>query len=169
MISVAVVGPESTGKTTLTKSLSEHFKSVWVKEYARDFLSNLGREYDQSDLLSIASGQLKALNEGAKQANGLVLQDTDLLVIKIWSQFKYGNVNPWIELQHDMNLPDFYILTFFDIPYEEDPLRETPEKRAELFEIYESELKKLSVPYFVVKGSHQERLKDAIHSINSIL
>jgi len=169
MISVAVVGPESTGKTTLTQSLSEHFKAVWVKEYARNFLENLGRPYEQADLLSIAAGQLKSLNEEARNANGLLLQDTDLMVIKIWSHYKYGNVNPWIDMQLGMNLPDYYILTYYDIPYEEDPLREHPEKRAELFDIYESELKKLPVPYVVVQGSPEKRLNDAIHSINTIL
>ncbi len=169
MISVSVVGPESTGKTTLARSLSEHYNAVWVPEYARDYLTELPRPYDQSDLLSIASGQLKALNEGVKNANGLLLQDTDLMVIKIWSEVKYGSVNPWIQMQLEMNLPDFYLLTFYDIPYEEDPLRETPERRPELFDLYEAEVKKTGVPYQVVSGSHQDRLETAIRNINTIL
>ena len=99
MISVAVVGPESTGKTTLTQSLSAYYSAVWVQEYAREYLTDLDGPYDQSDLLSIAAGQIKSLNESAKKANGLLLQDTDLMVIKIWSEVKYGDVNPWIQMQ----------------------------------------------------------------------
>ena len=169
MITVSIVGPESTGKTTLTKSLSEHYKTTWVPEYAREYLTNLGRNYDQRDLLSIASGQLKSFNESAKTANNLLLQDTDLLVVKIWSAVKYGNVNPWINMQFEMNLPDFYILTFYDIPYEEDPLRESPERRPELFDIYEEEVKKTGVPYEVVQGKPADRLDSAIRNINTIL
>ena len=169
MISVAVVGPESTGKTTLTKSLSEHYRATWVPEYSREYLTKLERPYDQSDLLSIASGHLKSTREAIKRANGLLLLDTDLMVIKIWSVVKYGTVNPWIEMQLEMNLPDYYILTFFDIPYEDDPLRESPEKRPELFDLYEAAVKKTGVPYTIVQGSHVNRLNEAIRTINTIL
>ena len=169
MISVAVVGPESTGKTTLTQSLSAYYSAVWVQEYAREYLTDLDGPYDQSDLLSIAAGQIKSLNESAKKANGLLLQDTDLMVIKIWSEVKYGDVNPWIQMQLELNLPDYYFLTFYDIPYEEDPLRESPKTRPELFDIYKKEVKKTGVPYTILKGSHRGRLANAIRIINTIL
>ena len=169
MISVAVVGPESTGKTTLTKALSVHYKTVWIPEFAREYLTNLGRPYDQSDLLKIASGQLKSCDNGAKRASRLLLQDTDLMVIKIWSEVKYGTVNPWIKMQMELNPPDYYFLTFYDIPYEEDPLRESSESRPQLFDLYEKEVKKIGIPYTILQGSLTERLTKAISTLNTIL
>lgn len=169
MISIAIVGPESTGKTTLTNSLAKHYKTEWVPEYSREYLNAIDRPYNQTDLIEIASGQLKAEKKGRKKAEDLVFLDTDLFVIKVWSEFKYGNCDPWILQQLDMNKADLYLLTFFDVPYEDDPLRESPQYRPQLFDIYEKELKAYGVNYKVIQGSTQKRLESAIQSINTIL
>ncbi|NVK86250.1 MAG: ATP-binding protein [Cytophagia bacterium] len=169
MLTVGIVGPESTGKTTLAKGLAEHFNSIWVPEYAREFLSDLGRPYNQEDLISIAKGQLDAERKARRQAKDSLFLDTDLFVIKIWSEFKYGNCDPWILQQLSMNQANLYFLTHFDIPYEEDPLRETPEKRPELFHLYEQALKESGVLYAVIQGDERERLETAIQKVNSIL
>lgn len=169
MLTVGIVGPESTGKTTLAKGLAEHFNSIWVPEYAREFLSDLDRPYNQEDLISIAKGQLDAERKARRQAKDSLFLDTDLFVIKIWSEFKYGNCDPWILQQLSMNQANLYFLTHFDIPYEEDPLRETPEKRPELFHLYERALKESGVLYAVIQGDERERLETAIQKVNSIL
>jgi NadR type nicotinamide-nucleotide adenylyltransferase len=169
MMTVSIVGPESTGKTTLAKSLAAHYNTSWVAEYAREYLNNLDRPYNQSDLLQIASGQLKASKEVRKKVGNLLIQDTDLYVIKVWSEFKYGNCDPYILQQLDMQHVDLYLLTFFDIPYEDDPLRENINERPELFDIYEKELKASGVPYVVVQGDLSKRLKIAVRSINNLL
>jgi NadR type nicotinamide-nucleotide adenylyltransferase len=166
MISVAIVGPESTGKSTLTKSLSEHYQTIWSEEYAREYLTALERPYEQSDLLEIAKGQLEIADKVKMKANSIVFHDTDLLVIKVWSEFKYGDCDPWIIKQFEMNKADLYLLTDFNIPYEEDPLRENPEQRRELFEIYEQELIKSGLNYQVVKGDLSERVNQSITCIN---
>lgn len=170
MLTVAVVGPESTGKTTLAKSLAAHFKTEWVPEFAREYLTDLNRPYTQTDLLEIAKGQLRAEKKlQPKAKNNLLFLDTDLLVIKIWSEFKYGNCDPWIEQQLRLNQPSIYILTHFDIPYEDDPLRENRGERPELFDLYEEALQNSDSPYFIVQGNQQKRLDKAVKSINSIL
>lgn len=169
MLTVGIVGPESTGKTTLAKGLAEHFNSIWVPEYAREFLSELDRPYNQEDLISIAKGQLDAESKARRQAKDSLFLDTDLFVIKIWSEFKYGNCDPWILQQLSMNQANLYFLTHFDIPYEDDPLRETPEKRPELFHLYERALKESGVLYAVIQGDERERLETAIQKVNSIL
>lgn len=169
MISIAVVGPESTGKTTLVESLAAHYKTIWVPEYAREYLNEREGHYDQSDLLKIAKGQLKLEKEYRKKAKGLIFLDTDLFVLKVWSQVKYGSCDPWIIQQLEMHQSDLYLLTFFDIPYEEDPLREHPEMRPELFDMYEHELKQYGVNYKVVQGDAHKRLQEAIKSINRII
>ncbi len=170
MITVAIVGPESTGKSTLARSLAAYYGTEWVPEYAREYLNQLERPYNQADLNQIAKGQLLAEKKARLKANNeLLILDTDLQVIKIWSEFKYGKCDPWILQQLDLNQPSIYILTYFDIPYEEDPLRETPEKRPELFDLYEKALKESDSPYVVVQGNQSQRLEQAIQAIRPIV
>lgn len=163
------MGPESTGKTTLAKALAKHFKTLWVPEFAREFLTELDRPYEKKDLIDMAKGQLKAEKQYRKKAKNLLILDTDLFVIKIWSEFKYGTCDPWILQQLAMDQANFYFLTHYDVPYEEDPLRESPGKRPELFKLYESALKEAGAPYFILKGPEEKRLDLAVKRINSIL
>ncbi len=169
MITISVVGPESTGKTDLAEALARHYNTNWVTEYSRKFLNALERPYEFKDLSDIAKGQAKLQNEAQKNGGDLVIFDTDLLVLKVWSEFKYGKVDPFILAQLSLQRPDLYILTYFDIPYEEDPLRENPTQRPELFDVYEKELKDMGAPYLVVQGDRQKRLQAAISQINNLL
>ncbi len=168
MISVAIVGPESTGKSTLTKLLAERYQTLWSEEYAREYLTALERPYEQSDLLEIAKGQLELAEKAKVKGNGIVFHDTDLLVIKVWSEFKYEDCDPWILEQFEANQAELYLLTDFNIPYEEDSLRENPKQRRELFEIYEQELIKSEANYQVIKGDLSDRLDQSIRYINLI-
>lgn len=168
MITVAIVGPESTGKSTLAISLANHFKTVCIPEYSREFLNKIDRPYQQEDLLEIAKGQLLAAQEGCNEANELLFLDTDLFVIKVWSEFKYRNCDPRILQMVDDNKADFYLLTAADIPYEYDPLRENPDDREELFNIYKEELIKANVKFCVVNDTQDQRLQTAIKAINKI-
>lgn len=169
MISVAIVGPESTGKTTLTQSLAKHYESPWVQEYAREYLTATSGIYKQEDLIEIAAGQLELEKKVRKDADRIVFLDTDLLVIKVWSEFKYGNCDPWITQQLEMNRADLYLLTDYNIPYEDDPLRESPDKRDELFYIYEKQLLNSGSNFQVIKGDASDRLDQSISHINLIL
>ncbi len=169
MITIAIVGPESTGKTTLAKSLAAQYKTEWVPEFARQYLNELGRPYTQSDLLEMAKGHLEAEKKARKKVDDILILDTDLFVLKIWSEFKFGSCDPWILQQLEMNQAGYYLLTYFDIPYEKDPLRETPEKRPELFDLYEKALKEYGAHYSVVQGNKQDRLERAIKKINPII
>lgn len=169
MITVGIVGPESTGKTTLAKGLAEHFNTLWVPEYAREFLSDLDRPYEKKDLVAIAKGQLESERQYRKKAKDVLFLDTDLFVIKIWSEFKYGECDPWILQQLGMNKASVYLLTHFDMPYEPDPLRENPSQRPELFDLYEKALKEAGVLYAVIQGNKHKRMDTAIQKINSII
>jgi len=169
MIKIAILGPESTGKTYLAKALAEEYKMPWVPEYSRNYLTNLGRPYVQSDLLEIASGQMTLEKGMSRMAPKLLFLDTDLHVIKIWSEYKYGNCDPWIVQQMEMQHCDMYLLTYHDVPYEEDPLRENPDERPQLFDIYEQLMKDRGLQYRVMKGSHESRLAQAKQYINALL
>lgn len=160
MFKIIVTGPESSGKTFLCKALSQHFKINFSKEYAREYLHSLKRNYTQNDLLKIAKQQLKA------EKNKMLL-DTDLITIKIWSNYKYGNCNNWIleQIEKQKKEKRFYLLCQPDIKWEEDPLRESPKNRNELFEIYKKELKILDHDYCIIKGKN--RTNKAISKILS--
>jgi len=166
MLKIIVTGPESSGKTTLCKEISNQFNIPFTTEYAREYLKNKGVNYNQSDLLEIAKGQF--ISEGGLNQQ-LSLQDTDLITIKIWSEYKYGNCDNWIleQIAKQKSENRFYLLCKPDIPWKADPLRENPTNREELFEIYKEELEKLKHNYVIIEG--EERIKNSISKISSLM
>ena len=166
MLKIIVTGPESSGKTTLCKEMSNQFNIPFTTEYAREYLKNKGVNYNQSDLLEIANGQF--ISEGGLNQQ-LSLQDTDLITIKIWSEYKYGNCDNWIleQIAKQKSENRFYLLCKPDIPWKADPLRENPTNREELFEIYKEELEKLKHNYVIIEG--EERIKNSISKISSLM
>jgi NadR type nicotinamide-nucleotide adenylyltransferase len=165
---VAIIGPECTGKSELSKFLAQHYKTEWVPEYARAYIDNLRRPYNQNDLITIAHGQLRLEDEYARDANTFLFCDTNLYVIKVWSMFKYGNCEKEILDQIANRRYDLYLLTYVDLPWEEDPLREHPTKRAELYNIYLNEMKNQSVPFVEIKGEREQRQATAIQAIEKL-
>jgi len=162
MYKIIVTGPESSGKTTLCKALSQHFSLPFSKEYAREYLDALSRDYNQDDLLKIAKGQLQA-------ENGIQLLDTDLITLKIWSEYKYGSCDKWIlnQVEKQKSEKRFYLLCKPDMPWEADPQRENPDDREELFEIYKKETESFGNDYFVVEG--ENRTENSISKISSLI
>lgn len=171
MLKVVVIGPESTGKSTLSEQLAAHYQTVWVQEFARHYLEKLPRPYEQQDLLTIAEGQLALEDKQATQANRLLVCDTDLHVIKVWSEHKYGTCDPRI-LEQIANRPyDLYLLTYIDIPWEEDPQREYPDPamREYFYNIYKDLVAASGVPWVEIKGSFEERKSLAVAAVDNLL
>lgn len=166
---VAIIGPECTGKSDLSQYLSEHFKTEWVPEYARAYIDNLVRPYNQDDLLTIAHGQIRLEDEYTRDAKTVLFCDTNLYVIKVWSEFKYGNCNPEILKYIASRKYDLYLLTYIDLPWEEDPLREHPHEREKLYGIYLNELKKQTVQFTEIKGERKQRRQTAVEAVEKIL
>ncbi len=166
---IAIVGPECSGKTALAIALAQHYRTVWVPEYARTYLNGLNRPYQQNDLLIIARGQLTWEEELSQQASGLLICDTNLLVIKIWSEFKYGRCHPEIIRLMRGRHYDLHLLTHPDIPWEDDPQREHPDKRDLLFSIYHQEIIQAGVPFAEIYGSDESRIKKACKAIDFLL
>ncbi len=169
MYKLVIIGPESTGKSSLSEALSRHFGEPWVPEYAREYLEGLGRPYRYEDLLQIARGQIRTEDELTAQAKGLLICDTDLRVIKIWSEHKYGRTDPWIKQQIKERSYDLYLLTDIDIPWQEDPLREHPDPdlRIHFMAQYEKELDSAGVPWVKISGAEAHRLESAIEVIEA--
>jgi len=164
---VCVIGPECTGKTDLSQFLAQHFQTSWVEEYARAYLNKLGRPYDQIDLLKIAHGQLRMEDEWVYDANRVLICDTNLIVIKVWSDHKYGNCDPDILKKIAERKYDLYLLTNIDIPWTEDPQREHPDKREYFWDVYKKEVISTGIPYIEISGEREARRKKAIEAINS--
>jgi NadR type nicotinamide-nucleotide adenylyltransferase len=135
-IKVVLFGPESTGKTTLARQLARYYNSVWVPEYAREYLqkkwNNKRRTCEQSDLLPIAIGQMELENRSAKKTNSVLVCDTDLLETKVYSEAYYaGNCHPLLDKYAIENTYQLYLLTYIDTPWEADDLRDKPKERLE--------------------------------------
>jgi len=171
MLKVVVIGPESTGKSTLSEQLAAHYQTIWVPEYARQYLEELPRSYEQHDLLTIAEGQLALEDKLATQANRLLICDTDLHVIKVWSEHKYGTCDPRILEHMAARHYDLYLLTYIDIPWEEDPQREypAPRMREYFYNIYRNLIAGSGVPWVEIRGGFEERRALAITAVDKLL
>jgi NadR type nicotinamide-nucleotide adenylyltransferase len=171
MKKVVVIGPESTGKSTLSEQLAAHYNTIWVPEYARQYIEELGRPYEQHDLLQIAEGQLELEDERAALADKLLICDTDLHVIKVWSEHKYNGCDPLIQAYVASRKYDLYLLTYIDIPWQEDPQREYPDPkmREYFYNVYRAIVADSGVPWVEIRGNAENRLQAAIHAIDGLL
>lgn len=166
---VVIIGPECTGKTDLSQYLASHFKTEWVPEYARAFLTKLNHPYDKSDLTKIAHGQLRMEDEWMQGANRVLICDTNLMVIKVWSEQKFGDCDPEILTSLAMRHYDLLLLTYIDVPWEEDPQREHPQKREYFWNIYKKEAMSSKIPVIEISGTKEERRKKAVEAVEKIL
>jgi NadR type nicotinamide-nucleotide adenylyltransferase len=182
IVKVVVIGPESTGKSSLCEQLANHYKTEWVKEYAREYLIANGTEYSYDNLLEIAKGQF-ALEKAAIQlvedknttsaTNDLpeiVLIDTNMYVLKVWCEFVFEKCHPWILNQIVENSYDLYLLCDIDLPWVKDELREYPdvEIREKLYHHYKDLLINQSTPWVNISGNYQQRVEIAVNAIDSI-
>lgn len=166
MLRISITGPESTGKSELAKQMAIHYQTIFVPEFAREYLENLGKAYVFEDIVKIAKKQLALENKLAEQAHKILFCDTDILVTKIWSYYKYNKCDPWIEEEAKSHRYDLYLLCDIDLPWVEDPLREHPGKREELFGLYLKELQQLKVRYAIISGTGPKRTENAILAVN---
>ena len=174
LVKVVLFGPESTGKTTLSRHLARHYNTVWAPEYAREYLqkkwNNERKTCEAEDLIPIAIGQMKLENKLAKKADKILICDTDLLETKVYSEEFYGGfVDEKLNKAANENIYDLYLLTYIDTPWEEDDLRDRPEQRLEMFTAFEKSLKDHKRPYILLKGDKETRLKKAIKAIDKII
>ena len=178
---IVIIGPESTGKSTLCKSLADHYKTAWVKEYAREYLLNNGTAYSFENLLTIAKGQIDNEELGIKN---LVAQssssptthyspliiDTDMYVLKVWCEFVFGQCHQWI-LNRIVERPyDWDLLCNIDLPWVKDELREYPDltTREKLYHHYKDILVNQHIPWVDIIGNYEERVQKAISAIDKL-
>ncbi len=215
---IVVIGPESTGKSTLCEQLAQHYYTTWCPEYAREYLTNNGAAYTFEDLMNIAKGQialetsivnrqssifneeeahlLRAVGEynaaclvgctaanleeaqtsGSRQATSNeqptpIFIDTDLYVMKVWSEYVFNKCHHYILEQVATRKYDLYLLCGIDLPWQADPLREYPDEkpRQELYRIYKDILVNQTTPWVTISGNYNERLQTAIAAVDKQL
>ena len=163
---IVITGPESTGKSIISKLLAEAYDTSFVKEYAREYLDNIDREYGLEDVLIMAKEQLKREVE-LQSGHGFL--DTDLTVFAIWIKEKYNLEIDWIHNHLSQLSNNIYFLCDIDIEWEADPLREHPKKedRERLFNLYKALLEKYNLTYYVISGNIPTRIKKCKEIINT--
>jgi len=173
---IVLYGPESTGKTTLAKSLAEHFKTVWIPEFARDFLQKKWDETQQicsyEDLIPIAEGQMALENELSQSANQWLFSDTNVLTTKVYSDVYFQKCDVELKKAAEEHQYTFYFLTDIDVPWEPDVLRDKPLERQEMLMAFEQELIRLKLPYLKLSGKPEKRFDKAVaflHHLESLL
>lgn len=164
---IVILGPESTGKSTLCESLARHYGTSWCPEFAREYLLKYGMNYSFDDLLTIAKGQItleeKHLSSAAPGSKYLFI-DTDMYVLKVWCEFVFGKCHPWILKQIAERQYDLYLLSNTDLPWVKDELREYPDPaiRNRLLLVYKEHMINQGTPWADIYGNHEERLASAI-------
>lgn len=183
MKKIVIIGPESTGKSTLGAQLAAHFNTIWVEEYAREYLLKHGMNYKYEDLLEIAKGQIAgedlAMVRGPlaeespneKQATHneqLLFIDTDMYVMKVWCEFVFNECHHWILNRIAQRKYDLYLLCNIDLPWIQDELREYPDlvSRQKLYAYYKDILINQQVPWVEISGGYEERLEKAKKSLS---
>ena len=158
MISIAFTGPECSGKTTLAQALSEQVNGVFVPEYVRSFFEDRSTSYNKNDLDIIAKGQLQAIESAKKENPEVLLVDTEMLVMKIWSDEKFNETSQFISQAYQNQAYDLIVLCKPNIPYETDELRENPFDRERLYEVYLAELLTSGQNFIEAEGTLSERI-----------
>ena len=164
---IAITGPESTGKSTLAAALAAHYDTLWVPEYAREYLQTLRRPYQYSDLGAIARGQLKREALSEAKAKRFLFCDTELIVVKIWSQFKFHQCDPWILSNPQTHSYSPHPLTHNHLPRENDPPPISRPRRRTLLDLFYTELTVRNLPFVVISGHLEERLKRAVRALQA--
>lgn len=169
IIKIAVVGPESTGKSTISAQLAEYYTTVWVPEYSREYCSQLTGPCSWQDEINMFRGQLDLENRMLPLANKLLICDTTFITVKIWSEYTFGKAPEEVLLELHKHPYDLYLLMDIDLPWEEDPLRNFPHLREYFMEIWHTELQQLNAKYQVISGTEENRKNRAIDIINDFL
>lgn len=181
MKKIVIIGPESTGKSTLCEQLANHYNTIWVREYAREYLLKNGNKYNFETLLDIAKGQILLEDEAIRHStpayrtgrfniqHSVLFIDTDMYVMKVWCEFVFEKCHHWILNRIVERKYDLYLLCNVDLPWVKDELREYPnlKEREKLYHYYKDVMVNQKVPWVDICGSYEERLQKAINAVES--
>ncbi len=169
-VRIVITGPESTGKSTLTFQLAQHFNAVCIEEFARSYIQNLHRPYNYEDIEIIARKQIEDFKKTENLHSKLFFIDTYLIITKVWFDVVYKTSPQWIEDELRNSKIDMFLLCAPDLPWEKDEVRENGgEMRNWLFEEYKKNIIKYNFAYRIVNGFEESRLNNAISHVEAYL
>lgn len=166
---IAVVGPESTGKSTMSAYLAAYYHTVWVPEFARDYCAKLTAPCTWQDEINMFYGQLALEAEILPQANKLLICDTTFITVKIWSDYTFGRSPQEVLDELPKHPYDLYLLLDIDLPWEEDPLRDFPHMREHFIQVWYKELQALDARYVLISGTGEDRYANAVKAVDEFL
>lgn len=166
---IAIVGPESTGKSTMSDFLAEHYQTVWVPEYAREYCEKLTEPPTWQDEINMFYGQVALEKALLPSANGILICDTTFITVKIWSDQMFGKTPQEVLDQLPNHHYDLYLLLNIDLPWQDDPLRDFPHMREHFMDVWYKELDALNANYIVISGTGQDRYESAVKAIDEFL
>lgn len=166
---IAVVGPESTGKSTISEQLAAHYHTIWVPEFARGYCERLTEPCTWQDEINMFQGQIALEKQLLPNANQILICDTTFITVKIWSDYTFGKAPQEVLDELPKHPYDLYLLMDIDLPWQEDPLRDFPHLREHFMDVWHKELQALNANYTVISGSEEQRLQNAIRTVNQYL
>jgi len=170
LIKIAVVGPESTGKSTVAEQLARHLGTVCVPEYAREYCRYVNRKYTLQDEINIFYGQLALERSLIPVAqNGVLVCDTMVLTVKIWCDHLFGYTPEVVLNTVRAGYYDLYLLMDIDLPWVDDPLRDFPNLREHFMQVWHDELRAIHATYQVISGLGEDRFQNARISVANFL
>lgn len=172
---IVIIGPESTGKSTLCRQLAAHFNTLWCPEYAREYLLKHGTNYTYDDLLTIAKGQVAleeeyVLRVGSRGSGPFLFLDTNMYVMQVWCEFVFDKCHKYILEQIASRKYDLYLLCATDLPWVKDELREYPdlESRERLYKMYKDLLVNQETPWVEIRGTESDRFRSALSALSDM-
>lgn len=169
-IKIAVVGPESTGKSTMAQFLAKELKTLCVPEYARYYCKHLNNSYTPQDELNMFYGQL-ALEDAilASTTSDIIICDTTIMTVKIWSDHLFGDTPLNVKTEINQRYYDLYLLMDIDLPWEDDPLRDFPNQREHFMTIWKRELEAINAKYTLISSTDEKRLLEGKKNVLDFL
>lgn len=152
MNAIAFLGPESTGKTSWAIRYCEQYQAIYVEEFAREYLKDINLNYSEDDILQIAKGQIEKEKSALQKRNGqTIVFDTELITMEIWLEFYNFKVPSWIS-EHIQSCNYVYFLFDTDLPWVYDGLRNNPNDRSLIFELFEKKLSHYKKEYKIIRS-----------------
>ncbi len=174
---ISIVGAESTGTTTLARDLAAHYRTVWVPEYGREYCEQLQAagvdlwtyQWRSSEFAEIAHKQQETENNLAREANRILICDTDVLATGIWHERYLEARSGEVEAIAELHRHDLYLLTDSDLPFIQDGLRDGETIRQWMTRRFEDVLNARGLPWVKISGRGQQRLSAAVRAIDALL